>query len=361
MNVSKELKKSSSKVASSFVIKHSVGIDMSKEKFEVCYKTIDTEQRTRIKGSRCFANSPSGFRAFYAWSEKRKEENIRQVFTLEATGVYYENLAFYLYDLGLHVSVVLPNRSKKYFQMLGIKSKTDKIDASGLSQMGAEQNLSLWHRPDDWTVALRQSTRQREQLQETRTVLLNQKESLTHSSMPGRNLLEHVDRVLVSIENELKLLEHEMLSLLHSDPFRKEKIKQICKIKGVGELTVAILLGETNCFEDFHSSSQLVSYAGYDVIENQSGKHTGPTKISKRGNAHIRRAMHLPAFSIKMYEDDPVLVGLWDRVYDRTRKKMKAYVAVQRKLLVLIYTLWKKDVEYVAGYRTKPCTEAGLN
>jgi len=40
--------------------------------------------------------------------------------------------------------VVLPNKSKKYLEYLGFKSKTDKIDAQDLAQMGAEQQLKLW-------------------------------------------------------------------------------------------------------------------------------------------------------------------------------------------------------------------------
>lgn len=361
MNVSKEVKKSSSKMKTSVIIKHSIGIDMSKEKFDACYKTYDTEQRIVIKGSRSFNNTASGFKLFTEWCSKRKVEGIRQVFTMEATGVYYESLAFYLYDHDLYVSVVLPNRSKNYFKGLGIKSKTDKIDAAALAQMGAEQNLPLWNRPDDWTVSLRQTTRQREQLQETRTTLLNQKEALMHNGLVNDKLIKNLNSILETINESLMFLSKEVDKILDADPSRKEKINKICRIKGVAQLTVAIVLAETNCFKDFNSSSQLVSYAGYDVVENQSGKHSGPTRISKRGNAHIRRAMHLPALNVKSADEDPVLVGLWERVYDRTKRKMKAYVAVQRKLLLLIYTLWKNDVEYIPGYKKKPCTEAGLS
>ena len=39
-------------------------------------------------------------------------------------------------------------------------------------------------------------------------------------------------------------------------------------------------------------------------------------------------------------------VGLYERVFERTKIKMKGYVAVQRKLLTLIYALWKKDEKY---------------
>ncbi len=90
------------------------------------------------------------------------------------------------------------------------------------------------------------------------------------------------------------------------------------------------------------NKAQLVSYAGYDVVENQSGTSiNGKTKISKRGNSFIRRALHFPALTTIKY--NPSLKELYDRVLEKTRIKMKAAVAVQRKLLVLVYTLYRKD------------------
>src|SRR5690606_19570788 len=112
------------------------------------------------------------------------------------------------------------------------------------------------------------------------------------------------------------------------------------------------IVAETGGFELFENQKQLVSYSGYDVIENQSGQRVGRTRISKQGNTHIRRILHFAAFNMVRYE-----VGsfhqLYQRVYDRTKIKMKAYVAVQRKLLCLIYALWRNDSVFDAGYITK--------
>ena len=127
-------------------------------------------------------------------------------------------------------------------------------------------------------------------------------------------------------------------------------MEPIIEIKGVGIITVATVLAETNCFEMFTNLPQIVSYAGYDVIENQSGKHVGKTKISKKGNSHIRRILHMPAFSV-VSNGEPVFKNLYERVFDRTKIKMKGYVAVQRELLCLIYTLWKKNKKYERDYK----------
>ena len=72
----------------------------------------------------------------------------------------------------------------------------------------------------------------------------------------------------------------------------------------------------------------------------------GKTKISKKGNSRIRRSLHFPAFNMIKYEVS-VFKNLYQRVYDRSKIKMKAYTAVQKKLLTIIYALWKNDQEFV--------------
>jgi transposase len=74
----------------------------------------------------------------------KKDPELMVHFTMEATGVYYEGLAFFLYEKEYALHVVLPNYAKKYAESLGIKSKTDKLDAKALAQMGLERELRLW-------------------------------------------------------------------------------------------------------------------------------------------------------------------------------------------------------------------------
>jgi len=81
------------------------------------------------------------------------------------------------------------------------------------------------------------------------------------------------------------------------------------------------------------------------VIENQSGNRSGKTRISKKGNSRIRRILHLPAFNAVRF-GEPACQALYERVYAKTNTKMKAYVAVQKKLLLLAYALWRHQTKY---------------
>ncbi|MEJ7740772.1 MAG: transposase [Chitinophagaceae bacterium] len=91
---------------------------------------------------------------------------------MEPTGVYYEQGAMSLFNHGFTVAVVLPNKSKKYLQATGLKSKNNKIDAKGLRQMGAEQKLEPWRPMNEFFYALRALTRHHESLQNLRTILI---------------------------------------------------------------------------------------------------------------------------------------------------------------------------------------------
>ncbi len=95
--------------------------------------------------------------------------------------------------------------------------------------------------------------------------------------------------------------------LIEKDETLNSKVEKLLTIKGVGLKTIAVLLSETNGLASFESQGQLVSYAGYDIVKNQSGERLGKTRMSKKGNAHIRRAMHMPAFSVVRHQATPFL------------------------------------------------------
>lgn len=132
----------------------------------------------------------------------------------------------------------------------------------------------------------------------------------------------------------------------------KDEIKNICTIPGVGELTAVIVLSETNGFELVRNKKQLVSYAGLDIVEKQSGTSVkGKPKISKRGNRNIRRAMHLPALSAIKHTEH--YKDIYARLVSKSGIKMKGIVAVQRKLLELIFVVYKSKKVYDKDYELK--------
>jgi transposase len=112
------------------------------------------------------------------------------------------------------------------------------------------------------------------------------------------------------------------------------------------------VLAETNGFELIRNKSQLSSYAGLDVKEKQSGTSVkGKPRISKKGNRNLRKSMHLPALTAVKWDDN--FRGIYARLVSKHGIKMKAVVAVQRKILELMYTLYKTKTMYDPNYKDK--------
>ncbi len=155
--------------------------------------------------------------------------------------------------------------------------------------------------------------------------------------------------MLNSQESEIKA---EVDALIKQDEQLTQHVNVICSLTGVGLLTAAIVLGETNGFELIRNKRQLASYAGFDIKEKQSGTSVkGKPRISKKGNKHLRKAMHMPALCAIRYDERFKVV--FARLVSRHGIKMKAAVAIQRKMLEMIYTLYKTGNRYNKNYLKK--------
>jgi transposase len=332
------------------------GVPVSKDTLQICISVIDTNGKVTIKGTCKVNNKVSAIDGLLSWVNKHcKEQSLPVRYVMESTGVYHEQIAWYLFQKDAMASIVLPNKAKHYLKSLGHKSKNDKIDAKGLAQaerrpMGLEQNLILWQPLSKTIYSLRMLTRQHQRLQELKNQSENQKHAVLHSQISDKFIIKQLDKLIKLYEQQIQQVAVELENLLEKDKILKENrvaeaIEKICKIKGLGLLSVATLVAETNGFEGFENIRQLISFAGYDVIENQSGQRAGKTKISKKGNSRIRRILFMPAFNAVRF-GEPSCQALFKRVFERTQIKMKEYVAVQKKLLTLCFTIWKSDVEY---------------
>ena len=335
------------------VIKYAIGADVSKDKFDVCLLSCDIQTGLKVKGSRKFSNNLTGFKEFSQWIKDHCKVKAPVQILMEATGIYYEHLAIWLADHQFTVFVVLPNKARSFIKALGLKTKNDRADAKGLAEMCARHQFEPWKPIAKYNYELRLLTRHYQSTQELRTSFLNQLHALEYSGYNSKQIIKQLKKSIALFEKQLKDIKKEIAGHIEKDSDVKRKVGHICKIKGIDILSAATIIAETNGFELFKNQAQLVSYAGYDVIENQSGQHTGKTKISKKGNSRIRRILHMPALNMVRFEE-PAFLELYHRVYENTKIKMKAYVAVQKKLLLIIYALWKNDTPYDKTFKVKP-------
>ena len=164
--------------------------------------------------------------------------------------------------------------------------------------------------------------------------------------IPLFSSLGNAQEIKAEFKKEIK---KELAELIKTDEHLQFAIFIICTIPGIGMLTAAIILGETNGFELIRNVKQLTSYAGLDVREKQSGTSIkGKATISKRGNKYLRKAMHFPALTAIRYTDR--YKAIFARGVSKHGIKMKAVVAVQRKILEMSYIVFKKSEKFDKDY-----------
>lgn len=332
------------------IVKQVAGIDVAQKELVVCLGKMYDDWTPELYASKSFPNTAKGIVSFVQWAKKLTDIPIR--FVMEATGVYHESLAYYLDDQALEVSIITPNKISNYARTLDVKTVTDKTASEAIALFGLERNLEKWKRPNVLFKKLRQLSRERDQLVQTRTIAKNQLHAELAEAEPNSSSVTRIKKQILFFNKQEREIRLEIIELSKQDEKLSESIKVICSVPGVGLLTAVIVLAETNGFELIRNKRQLTSYAGLDVKEKQSGTSVkGKPRISKQGNKHLRKAMHLPALTaIRLDERHKAIFA---RLVSRHGIKMKAVVAVERKLLEMIYTLFKTNKQYDKEYFKK--------
>lgn len=339
------------------IVKQVVGIDVAQDELVVKLGRMYDNWTPELYASKTFPNTTKGFEPFVAWVNKLTEADVPIRFVMEATGVYHESLAYYLDKNGYEVSIVLPNKISNYVRTLEKKTVTDQTASEAISLFGLERKLDQWSRPKGIFKKLRQLTRERSQLIELRTICKNQLHAEQAEAEPHKKSIIRLKKRIELLNNQEQEIRTELKEFIKTDEEVQRFVILLCSISGVGLLTAAAVLGETNGFDLIRNKRQLTSYAGLDVQEKQSGTSVkGKPRISKKGNKHLRKAMHLPALAAIRHDDR--FKTVFERLVSRHGIKMKAAVAVQRKLLEMMFTVFKKQEKYDKDYFKKQTKEA---
>lgn len=324
-------------------LKFYIGIDISKDTFHVCVKQL-VNGRAVIKGTHGFENSYQGFSKFLHWAlSKTKETSV--LFVLEATGVYHEELTYFLYSNNQTVAVVLANKIKHFAKSLNVKTKTDKADADVIAQYGLERNPEQWQPMMPEMKNLRDLCRERLSLKKDLVRYKNQIHALKTAHDTLNFVLQMKREQIEFAEKSIHSIETEIERIVEQDKDFNERVNKIATVKGLKMLTIVTVLCETNGFALFNNIRQVVSYAGLDIAERQSGTFKGKTRITKKGNARIRQCLYMPALTATNHNEH--IKNLYVRIVERNPTiKRKGIVAGMRKLLILIFVLWKKNETY---------------
>ena len=156
--------------------------------------------------------------------------------------------------------------------------------------------------------------------------------------------IEHLVSKIEAEDQFIDTLEKQMRLYLQQIPYSQ----CILSIRGLGQVTVAGLIGEVADFTKFDTISEIMKLAGLDLYEISSGKHRGQRRISKRGRPLMRKLLFFAA--INAVKSKGIMHKKYQQLLDRGMLKMKALIAISRKLLAIIFAIVRDNTKYVENY-----------
>lgn len=317
-----------------------LGIDISKDSFHLELSVNDKLRHRK------FANRKEGFIELGAWLTKHKASPVHAC--LEATGPYSEDLALYLHRQGHTVSVVNPAQIKAFGQSELLRNKDDRPDAGLIRRFCEKQRPAAWTPPPPHLRELQALTRHLENLIETRQQQLSRLEGAK-----TKGVIKSLRKLVTYLDAEIARTEKQIQDHIDNHPDLKHQCQLLESIPGIGKRTAAKLLAEIEDIAGYKSARQVAAYAGLTPRNYRSGTIRGKTRLSKTGNARVRKALFLPAMTAKRY--NPIVRSFCQRLASHGKNKMQVIGAAMRKLIHIVFGVLK------SGKRFDPNHELLLN
>jgi transposase len=320
-----------------------VGIDVSQHTLDACLLPHPGGKPRTAS----FANDAAGHAALLAWAD-RHADAIPPGFCLESTGAYGEALAGVLADAGRHVAVVNPARIKYAGLMRGQGNKTDRADARLIAEYAARERPAAWQPPRPEVRELQALSRRRDDLRQPAA------REKTRRVAPGLSAAarKSITRTVAFLGKEADRLQARADELVAaSDALRADR-ELLGSIPGIGPVAAQAILAELPDVSRFDSAQQAAAYAGLAPREYRSGASVHKrTRLSKAGNARLRKALYLPAMTAIRF--NPLVGVFYRRLVEGGKAKMAALGACMRKLLMIAYGVLKTRTPFDPSRGTK--------
>jgi transposase len=253
---------------------------------------------------------------------------------MEATGGFETIVAAGLAAAGLPLAVVNPRQIRAFAQALGLKAKTDALDAAAIARFAEAVRPEPRPVADAEAQALGELVARRRQLVETMTAERNRRRQLTRP-----RLIKGVDRVLKVLQQELSQLESDIDDAVRGSPVWRETAELLTSVPGVGDTTARTLIAELPELGRLNRR-EIAALAGLAPFNRDSGNFRGKRAIAG-GRASVRTALFMA--SLVACRHNPTLKAFSDRLRAAGKAPKQAIVAVARKLLTILNAIIRQQ------------------
>jgi transposase len=305
-----------------------VGIDIAKLKFDAAAWSAGKYK------NKVFPNNAEGFAAFVSWLAQFEAPRL----CLEATGSYGEALATFVFDQGFPVSVVNPAQISAFGKTELLRSKTDRGDAKLIARFCALHQPALWQPLPRSVRDLQALVRRLDHLLEMRHMEANR--SLTAEPVVQASIATILSVLEAQIEATRSAIRHH----IDQNPTLRQQQVLLESIPGIGPTTSAALLGLLGEITRFDTAKQVVAFTGLNPTVRESGQWRGASRLSKTGDARLRRVLYMPALVAWRY--NPVINVFCERLKSRGKHGKAIACAAMRKLLHIAYGVLKSGMPF---------------
>ena len=309
-------------------------------------RSVDVVSRVDDKNSKVerYEQTPAG----HARLAKRLKALKPDCVVMEATGIYYLDLALALHEAGLPVAVINPKSYRHFAQLKLSHSKTDAQDAALLAEYAERMTPRLWTPPEPTRLALRDLGRQINRLTGARTQAKNRLHALQSKAMTMPLLIEDEQDGIALLDRRIERLQQAAIQVVAQDPQLDSQLQHLCAAKGIATASAIAILGELSVLPSSLKAPQVSRFAGLDVRLCQSGSSVNrPARLSKAGNAYLRAALYMPALSAVRH--DPHTKAFYEALVARGKKKIQALCAVMRKYLTGLWACIRNNTAFDAS------------
>lgn len=317
-----------------------LGIDVGKCDLYVHLKSYSAEHVR--KQSKVYPNTTKGVLDLILWVSKTT--TIQETYAcLEHTG-HYGKLLIQAFETSPICAfyVVNPYQIKCFARQKLRRNKSDKADAKLITQFLEQEQpyLHPWNQTNKHKEALKELSRYYDELTQQVARL---KTRIQATQQPI--IIKSVKKRIKQLEAEKEMTTKEMQKCIKKEAELKQQAELLESIPGIGAISVPILLAELPDLNSFRSARDLAAWAGVTPRHYQSGTSGRvKTPITKVGSPRIRKALFFPAISAMKF--NPILKTFAQRLREKGKQPKQIVLAVERKLLHLIYGILKNNTPF---------------
>ena len=326
-----------------------VGIDISKEKCNLCYRS----GLEIVREEEC-PNDVKSLKKAFKTALKTIAATMEEVLVCaEYTGRYIYPLTVACQELDIYLWLDDPTRIKNSMGLT--RGKNDAIDAVRIAEYAYRYNDKAvrYAVANQELVSMKNLLADREFLlidkKRYQTQITDQKKYMAPKDFKTKN--SRWEKVIKSIDEQIAAIDAEIDSIIAADPVLTRQKELLKSVDGIGDRIAINMIAITGGFTRFKDARHFCSFAGLTPYKYDSGTSVrSKAKISKRANQTMKTLLHLSALNVATRMKNGEYKDYYERKIKEGKHMMSVINVIRAKLVHRMFSVIRRDELYTKQY-----------